>query len=116
MKPETRARTMEVYDAIIKYKRAHDGCSPSSAWLVENTSYKSKSAIWYALDRLRQMKLIRLSYWKQHRSIEVVGARWLTPDENKYCIVPGEKVAAVEAIEQAYKVGGLAALLREAEL
>lgn len=69
-----------VYDAIIEYKAAHDGNSPSNRDLVRMAGYKSTSGISAALDRLCEAGLIQLPEPGKTRGIEVVGARWCDPD------------------------------------
>jgi hypothetical protein len=81
-RPSFEERYMEVYRAIVEYKQRHDGVPPGLRELIELTSYASTSAVNYALEKLEEEGLIRRGGHYKKRKIEVVGARWLSPDEH----------------------------------
>src|SRR5690606_31490993 len=67
-----------VLDAIVAYKAAHDGCSPTIREITEATDISSTSLVKGYLERLEEAGKIRLS--GEHgtsRGIEVVGAQWI---------------------------------------
>lgn len=56
------------------------GTAPSVREIVANTSYKSTSTAWYALEGLVKEGLIELPPDPLSRQIRVVGAAWLPPE------------------------------------
>ncbi len=72
------ARLDAVYDALVAYKQAHDGCAPAIRELMELTRYASTSGVVDALRRLQQQGRVRLGGGA--RQIYVVGAAWSPPD------------------------------------
>lgn len=64
-----------LYDAIVAYKRAHDGISPSLRNLMEAVGYSSLSTAAYAVEDLVAEGLITRGE-RQSRHICVVGGLW----------------------------------------
>lgn len=79
-KEAARERECKLYDAIVEYKRAHDGNSPTLRELMAPANYASVSAVSNALGRLEKQGLIKLIGKGKARRIEVVGARWTPPE------------------------------------
>jgi len=73
-------RTQTLYRFIIRYKREHDGNSPSTREIAGYLG-TSTSVVNYHLDKLEQQCLISRTGDSQSRSIAVAGARWLDPKE-----------------------------------
>jgi hypothetical protein len=69
------ARCMSLFDAIVAYKRAHDGISPSLRNLMESVGYASLSTAAYAVEDLVAEGLITRGE-RQSRHICVVGGVW----------------------------------------
>jgi len=63
-------------DVIKRYKRLHDGCSPTLRWLCGELGVASTSTMTNRLNRLREAGRIRWSPHSRARSIEIVGGRW----------------------------------------
>ncbi len=61
-----------IFDYIVRYKRAHDGLSPSAKYLAE-VCYVATSTVRYHLYRLEGEGRIRLV---KGGGIEVIGGRW----------------------------------------
>jgi len=73
--------TLQIYDFIVSYKIAHNGNSPSIRDIGAAVYINSTSQVRYRLDLLVDAGLIR--YLPDiARSIEIVGGRWIRP-ENK---------------------------------
>jgi hypothetical protein len=67
----------EVYDAIVQYKIANDGNSPSRQYLADELGYKSKQGVVRLLKQLVSDGRIRLI--PRSSDIQVVDAVWLPP-------------------------------------
>ncbi len=72
-------RKQEVYEYIIEYKRAHDGCSPSGREIRDGCT---KVGSWGQANALLR-QLIKEDKLKKSnnnvRTIEVVGGMWIAP-------------------------------------
>ena len=81
MTPEEKLDAL--FEFVCEYKAAHDGKSPSLREIEASgdAPYNSTSHISSALRKLEERGLIRLGPKGATRSIEVVGARWLLPEE-----------------------------------
>lgn len=71
--PNPRQRAL--YDAIVDFKRANDGNSPSARDLLAVTDITSSSVLAYNLKQLERAGLIDIDRGVA-RSIRVVGGRW----------------------------------------
>ena len=69
-----------LYNEIIAYKETHDGNSPSVRELMASCEISSMSVAVYHLEHLEADGLIEFIR-HQSRSIEVVGALWLSPED-----------------------------------
>lgn len=67
-----------IYDFIVQYKQAHDGCSPTIREIMQACDYKTTSAVYYILKRLTVEGLIELDP-RNSRSIRIVGGQWHPP-------------------------------------
>ena len=65
-------RCAALFAAIVLYKMAHDGNTPSFRHLQELCSISSKSVVHYRLCRLEDLGFIR----RRNSQIEVVGGEW----------------------------------------
>lgn len=70
--------TTAVYRAIVRYKRANDGGSPSMRDLMAAAGVTSPSAVLYHLERLESLGLIHRPGGAA-RSIHIIGAEWRSP-------------------------------------
>ncbi len=68
-----------VFRAIIDYKQANDGNSPSPKMLAEILGYSSKNALIRRLKQLEKEGLIRRVPRSSH--IHVVGGLWIPPEK-----------------------------------
>ena len=75
-------RCLQLLDAIVHYKMAHDGCSPTVAWLVNATDITSTNIVAYHLRHLRDWGYISFPDG-QPRSIQVVGGEWRIADDDE---------------------------------
>lgn len=74
------SKQAELYRFIVDYKASHDGQSPNLAQIVEGTSYKTKSGVFYALRALvDQGKIKTVKAGLRVVGVEVVGAEWVPP-------------------------------------
>ncbi len=71
---------LQIYNFIISYKEQHDGNSPSIREIGTAVGDNSTSHVRYLLDLLVSSGLVRFIP-ETARSIEVVGSRWVSPDE-----------------------------------
>ena len=67
----------DVYDFIVRYKRGHDGSSPTIREIMATCDISSTSAVRHVLEALQFEGLVKLH--SRARSIEVVGAQWTPP-------------------------------------
>ena len=66
----------DIFDFIVRWKRNHDGNSPSLSQIMTHCKITSKSVVVYILEKLEsQQKIIRVGP-KYERRIQVVGGRW----------------------------------------
>jgi SOS-response transcriptional repressor LexA len=72
-------RSEDVYDAIIAYKSAHDGNSPTLRQLGAACGIASTFHVSLLLTRLEENGLIKRTPFKPC-SIQVVGATWHPPE------------------------------------
>jgi hypothetical protein len=79
MKP-TRERAIydiqKIFRWIVAYKTQHDGNSPSIVELMHACGISSRSVALYQLHRLQDAGYIRLTAYRQTRSICIVGGEW----------------------------------------
>ena len=68
-------RRIAVLDAIVVYKQAHDGNSPTIRYLAEATGLTTSQVHKYLGD-LSELGAIRLAEGSRAAAIEVVGGRW----------------------------------------
>jgi len=68
------ARDLELYEAIVEYKRAHDGCAPGHRELMALAGMSSTSVVAHHLAHLVRAGLITGGGRKQ--GIQVRGGRW----------------------------------------
>lgn len=81
MTPKQKA----IYDAIVEFKKEHDGCTPSYAHIAEMTGI-TKSTIHYNVGKLEDAGHIRRPFGSaQH--IEIVGAHWIAPADRVWSTV-----------------------------
>lgn len=79
-RPLPTHRQMALFNAIVEFKKANDGNSPSSRDLIRVTDYTSTSVLQYNLRQLEAAGLIEID---RHitRMIRVVGGQWsYTPE------------------------------------
>ncbi len=71
-------RTRRVFEAIVHYKRVHDGNSPSTRDIMAATGITSTSVMRYQIGVLIREGLLRevTDLEIRARGIEVVGGRW----------------------------------------
>lgn len=74
--PYTRDR---IFDFLVRYKKEHDGNSPSMREIAEGCNIVLSGAH-YHLIRLELENRIRMS-GQRSRTIEIVGANWQPPDD-----------------------------------
>jgi SOS-response transcriptional repressor LexA len=72
--PSTRE---QIFNYLIRYKKAHDGNSPTNRQIAA-ACHVSPSTVAHHLGRLERANRIRLSE-DEYRNIEIVGAAWLPP-------------------------------------
>lgn len=77
-KAELGRPTLDVLEAIIQYKLAHDGIPPTMRQLATITNTASTSSIDYHLGRLEEAGLIQRDPLAS-RAIQVTGGQW------RYC-------------------------------
>ena len=66
----------KIFDFIVRWKRNHDGNSPSLSQIMTNCHVSSKSVVIFLLEKLEtQKKIIRIGP-KYERRIHVVGGHW----------------------------------------
>ncbi len=66
----------KIFDFIVRWKRNHDGNSPSLSQIMTHCKITSKSVVVYVLEKLEaQKKIIRVGP-KYERRIQVVGGHW----------------------------------------
>jgi len=65
----------DLFFAIVKYKRANDGVSPSFRELADLCGYSSINTVQYRLNQLQEDGLIEFDGGV--RSIKVAGGRWV---------------------------------------
>ena len=68
-----------VLQAIIQYKTAHDGASPTVRELAQMTEAASTASVSYHLGRLEEAGLIEREYGLA-RVIRVAGGEWRPPE------------------------------------
>ena len=68
-----RARILEF---IIKYKRGHDGCSPTTRQIMKAADISSTSVAQYHIRALERLGKIRRSADTSKCNIEVIGGKW----------------------------------------
>jgi hypothetical protein len=73
--PSTRDR---IFDYLVRYKRDHDGNSPSLREIAD-ACHIALSGARYHLTRLEIDNRIRIS-GKRSRTIEIIGGTWQPPD------------------------------------
>jgi len=73
-------RSLEVLEFIKTYKADHDGVAPTIREIQEGCDISSTSVTSYHLDKLEVAGRIRRPFIAS-RSIEVVGGRWVGPEE-----------------------------------
>ena len=71
----------EIMRFIIRYKRQHDGNSPTVREIQDACGVSSTSMVAYYLGKLEDVGLIRRGHGFESRAIEVVGGRWMPPGE-----------------------------------
>jgi len=77
--PQKRHQYADVFDWIVKYKREHDGNSPTMREIQDGCSIPSTSTVSYILIRLEEQNLITLTDpigRSRSRSICVIGGHW----------------------------------------
>jgi repressor LexA len=67
--------TLDILQAIIQYKTAHDGLSPTMRKLAVITGTASTSTIDYHLNRLEEAGMIQRDPFSS-RAIRVTGGEW----------------------------------------
>jgi repressor LexA len=67
----------QVLDFIIKYKRRHDGNSPTFREIQEGCRISSTSVVNYYLRGLEDANMIRRAEKGASAKIEVTGGRWI---------------------------------------
>jgi len=72
MNPDAERTRDRIFECIVRYKRAHDGLSPSGKYIAE-ACFIAPSTVRYHLYRLEGEGRIRLV---KGGGIEVVGGRW----------------------------------------
>lgn len=89
--PAILPRRRQVYEFIVAYKRAHDGCAPTIREIMVACGYLTTSAVYYMLKRLQDDGLIEFDL-KSSRSIRVVGAAWQPPQESHEALAPSASI------------------------
>ncbi len=94
-KPTLTTRDL-VFDFVVRYKREHDGNSPSTREIAEACCI-TLSAVRYHLTRLEIDNLIHTT-GKPRRNIEIVGGTWQPPEGSR---MEGEEPAARDGDDRA---------------
>lgn len=76
MKPNGKPSLELIFDFILKYKRTHDGCSPSIREIQRNCNIHSTSRVSYYLHKLAADNKIIYHADGRSRSLEVIGGKW----------------------------------------
>jgi SOS-response transcriptional repressor LexA len=70
----------QVYEFILKFKRAHDGVAPTFLEIGRGCGINSTSAVRHVLDSLDLLGMIKCDYRNgKSRMITIPGARWIPP-------------------------------------
>lgn len=72
-------RKRQVYNFIVKFKKTHDGNSPTVAEICQICNVSSTSVASYYLKGLEGLGLIKLGGSRGRRMIEVPGGKWTPP-------------------------------------
>lgn len=107
MADRLKGTTQKVYDYIIEYSEQH-GYQPSLREIAEETGIKSASTIFYHIEKLERLGLVKKSASK-NRAIEVTGRKISSPEPANECsdmttipvlgrVAAGQPVLAVENI------------------
>jgi len=70
---------LDILNAIVAYKRTHDGNSPSYEWLMRECGVSSKSVLRYNLGRLQKLGRIQFA---GVRGIMVTGGCWTLQEQH----------------------------------
>jgi predicted MarR family transcription regulator len=76
-------RSEQVLDAIVAFKREHNGNSPSLRELIEATDLTSTSIVSYYLDKLEAAGKISRGEYSEFRNIEVANSEWVYHETNQ---------------------------------
>lgn len=98
LKTRCFARFGEMYDAIVAYKRAHDGNSPSVRNLMAICNYNSTAAVMHALEALEAEGLITRGY-NISRHICVAGGAWTHGGAHDAELTPYASMAWTRIVE-----------------
>lgn len=71
---EKESTTDAVFNAIVDFKKGHDGCSPTYNWLMEACGISSKAVVFYHIGKLEEEGRIIKGPGKGH--LQVVGSVW----------------------------------------
>lgn len=82
MTDEYTKRLERLYAAIVAYKSAHDGCSPSLRQLIDATDHTSTFVVRRSIETLELQGRVKVIRNKQGQmcGIKIVGARWVAPE------------------------------------
>lgn len=81
--PQKSPKYQQVFDFIVKFKKEHDGNSPSIREIGDAIDVSSTNVVRYYLNGLAQMGKIKYA-GKKPRMIEVVGGHWTRKIHNVF--------------------------------
>ena len=72
---------IEIFKFIIRFKRTHNGNSPSIREIAEGTHISSKSHAHYILRKLEEAGYLKMGNDQTSRGIQIPGTEWVTTDQ-----------------------------------
>jgi SOS-response transcriptional repressor LexA len=74
--------TGKLFAYLVNYKQTHDGNSPSIREIMNHFKVSSSSVVAYLLGKLEAENLINIDGYPNGRSIKIVGAQWIPPEDH----------------------------------
>lgn len=79
--PEHGATTEAIFRCVVAFKRDHGGDSPTAREIAAGVGVRSTAVVHSALAALEREGKIHRGRYGQARAIEIVGARYVLPEE-----------------------------------
>ena len=75
--PNLNVTVIEVFNFIVRFKRSHNGNSPSMYEIEKGTCASSRSHVHYILRKLEDAGFLKMGENQRSRGIQIPGTEWV---------------------------------------